>query len=113
MVDKKDYKLTLKALDATATVAVVMNRLGEISIETEDDNLKRIIIEITARLRAEHAKPTEKIRLLSLPQFRPSIKALHELVTHCAGYCNQCIASGQKQWEILATRAGWTPPQQG
>lgn len=110
MDDKKDYKGMLKALNHTTTVAAVLNRLGEIAIETEDDQLKKAANGIANMLRAEHAKPTLKVRLLSFPSSAASHGRIIEGVKVTAKYCEDQIASSQKQWEVLAKRAGWTPP---
>ena len=112
MADKNDYKSVLKALDMTGTIASVLNRLGEVQIETEDSKLQQMLAKIAELVRYQHAKPTAKIRLRSVPareNDRP-IQMLIEVVALTHKYCEGVIASTEKQWEILARRAGWTPP---
>ena len=107
MDDKKAYKAVLKTLDLTSTVATVLNRLSDVRIETEDEQLQRMIDFISAQLRTVAGKPTEKVRLLGLPQHYQTLVAA---VKQTQSYRNACINVAEKQWEILARRAGWTPP---
>lgn len=51
MDDKKEYKATLKALDMTGTIASILNRLGEIAVETDDNQLKHMVLGIAKTVR--------------------------------------------------------------
>lgn len=106
----KDYKSTLKAFDATVTINATLNRLGEIAIETEDKQLKTMLENIAGRLRALHAKGTEKIRVAGIPQSHPLSGDISKMVAVVTAYCRKCIDSKEPQWQILARQAGWTPP---
>jgi hypothetical protein len=96
----------------TSTIAAVLNRIGDVRIETEDSKLQQMLAKIAELLRHQHAKPTTKVRLRSIPpnEYDRAIQALIEVVALTHKYCEAVVASSEKQWEILAKRAGWTPP---
>jgi hypothetical protein len=113
MDDKRDYKEALKVLDASATVAATLNRLGALSVDTEDEKLRQLVEAIAAVLRQQHAKPTSKIRLKDVRAPHPNVgdvARLAQLIDAAWKYAKACRDAGDKQWQILARQAGWTPP---
>lgn len=109
MNDKTDYKATLKALDMTGTIASILNRLGEIAVETDDNQLEQMILATAKAVRDQREKSSTKLRLLSIPNSFPFGK-MAEVVKATAKYCSSCKDAAEPQWQILALRAGWTPP---
>jgi hypothetical protein len=109
MADKKDHKAVRKALNAEATVGSTLNKLSEIAIETEDEKLKAALLVLSSNIRAQSAKTTEKVRLLGIKN--PGAKPVADAALAIDKYCVQVLDSAEKEWEIMARRAGWRPPE--
>lgn len=108
MSDKKEYQAVLKALDAVATVESTNNKLTAIAVDTEDEKL-RIALQALARVvREKQLNGWKKGRLAGVHESVD--RNLNGLVAQIRGYCEGVIASAKPQWQILAERAGWTPP---
>ncbi|AME28653.1 hypothetical protein [Burkholderia sp. PAMC 26561] len=108
MNDKKDYINVLKALDRTGPMPTAMNQLSEVAVATEDEKLRTALEGICAMARQQLAPIGAQGRLLGIsPQSFPT---LHQAFGKLAKYCEQQRDASEKQWEILARRAGWTPP---
>ncbi len=110
MDDKKDYKDTLIILNDTATAASLLNRLGKMGVGSEDTQLQTMVFVLSKIVRDTMVKSTAKIRLLSMPQSAASYGQIITNAAALAKYCQACVASAEPQWQILARRAGWTPP---
>ncbi|RJG06933.1 hypothetical protein D3870_13825 [Noviherbaspirillum cavernae] len=114
--DKKEYKTMLKVLDAEASVAATLNKLSQLAIETEDEFLKKASAGLASSLRSIAGMNTSaKTRLQSMASgFAKSDdlrrKKFSEAITLVLNYCKEIIAEEEPQWQILARRAGWTPP---
>lgn len=113
MNDKKDYKTTLKIIDATATSQAILNQLSGLAVDTDDERLRELLSALSARIRQLGAKSSDKMRLIVIPKAHPFSGPVAEVVAATVEYCNSCIHSCEKQWQILARQAGWTPPTAG
>jgi hypothetical protein len=106
--DKKDYIRVLTALDRTGTLDAAFNQLGEVQMETEDSSLGDMLARASA-VRQQALHHHKKVRLVALnpnecPDLVAAVRTLYR-------YCLQQRDASQPQWEILASRAGWTPPR--
>jgi len=107
MSDKKDYVNVLKALDRTGIVSTAVNQLSDVQAATEDERLRDALEKICNATRRQLVPLDGKGRLLGLPErFAQLSKGMQTL----ANYCEQMRDSSEPQWQILAKRAGWTPP---
>lgn len=108
MEDKKIYKTVRKVLDSQTTIGSTLNKLSEIVIDTDDEKLKKALSTLLSNIRALHAKPTEKVRLLGIKN--PTAQSVADAAQTIDKYCVHILDSAEKEWEILARRAGWCPP---
>ena len=100
---------TLVAFASTLALAQTLNRLCEIAIRTEDEKLKKALNILTNLISAMQVDRNTEIRLNRIDGDRyPDIK---KTVLAIAQYCEKVRDSGHKEWEILASRAGWHPPR--
>lgn len=108
MSDKRDYIAVLKALGQTGPLSTTLNRLTDVQMETEDAQLRLALEKLCDAVRLQVLPSTPKGRLLGLsPQQFPNMSAgIAKLETYCA----QQRDAAEQQWQILAKRAGWTPP---
>lgn len=98
----------LVEFDRIASIATLLNRLSEIAIRTEDEKLKKALGVLTNLVSAIQADRASEIQLTHIdPQRYPDIK---KTVVAIGQYCEKVRDSGHKEWEILASRAGWHPP---
>ena len=98
----------LVAFDNIASVATALNRLSEIAIRTEDEKLKKALGVLTNLVSAMQVDRNETLQLTHIDEQRyPDIK---KTVVAIGQYCEKLRDSGHKEWEILASRAGWHPP---
>ena len=98
----------LVAFDSIAPVATVLNRLSEIAIRTEDEKLKKALGVLTNLVSAMQVERSSEIQLSRIDEQRyPDIK---KTVVAISQYCEKVRDSGHKEWQILASRAGWHPP---
>lgn len=99
---------TLVAFDTTTRIADILNRLCEIAIRTEDEKLKKALNVLTNMISAMQVDRASELRLTHIDEQRyPDIR---KTVVAIGQYCEKVRASGYKEWEILASRAGWHPP---
>lgn len=114
--DKKEYADMMKIMDAEVSITSTLNKLGQIVIDSEDETLKRAAAGLASRIRSLFGpKLSGKARLLTLSA---NFKAGHglqrkqfaEVVVQLWNYCKQMSEKQEPQWQILARRAGWTPP---
>lgn len=89
--DKKDYQEVILALNGAGGAAPRLNRLVKVWASTEDEKLKKAVGIVAERLRQSGGFD---------PQHRTTLNE----------YCNEMLARQEPQWQILARRAGWTPP---
>lgn len=98
--DKKDYRDTLSALQDALTIASRINKINKIANATEDAALKKALVTLSGEF-ARALSITKKDQTHTLDQAK--FKKLSD-------YCQNQIDSAEPQWQILARRAGWTPP---
>ncbi|CAN7771452.1 hypothetical protein [Caballeronia sp. LjRoot31] len=114
--DKKEYADMMKIMDAEASITSTLNKLGQIAIDSEDEKLKTAAAGLASHIRSLFGpKLSGKNRLLTLAA---NFKAGHDLqrkqfaerIVQIWTYCKQMSEEQEPQWQILALRAGWTPP---
>lgn len=111
MNDKKDYKTVLKVLNKVASAQTVLNQLTDILHETEDTQLKLLIKNVIDLLRSTAKMTTMKVHLGKIDMIAfPTHRDLPHAIIEAEKYCTACVNAAIPQWQILALRAGWTPP---
>ncbi len=102
----KEYRQVLEALDASVKLSVHHAKFNKLRHATEDAELARLLAPLIVNIqKAMGVMPQRGEAPPVLVVSSPEAKAL-------ATYCRACIDSHKPQWQILAERAGWTPPQQ-
>lgn len=107
MAGKKDYIDVLKALDRTGTLSATLNSLSAVQLATEDAKLGNALAIVTKLIRTQ-VRVKGNIRLIGLPA--PQFPDLTSKLRQLADYCLALRDATEPQWQILAKRAGWTPP---
>lgn len=113
--DKKEYIELLKILDAEASYASTLTKLGKLEIETEDDMLKSHVKNVSDRLRAltgPNVSGKNRLRTLAANfKTHPDAqrKKFGESIEHAWQYGTTMSAKQEPQWMTLARRAGWGP----
>jgi hypothetical protein len=98
--DKKDCRDTLSALQDASTIASRINKINKIANATEDAVLKKALVSLSGEFaRARSVAKKDQTDTLNQAKFKKLID-----------YCQKQIDSAEPQWQILARRAGWTPP---
>jgi hypothetical protein len=116
MNDKHEYTALMKAFDAEASFSATLNKLGQIAIDTDDENLKKGAAVVASQLRSlTGPEPKGKARLLTIAAANkssndPKRKQFSASIIEVWKYCKEMSERAEPQWQILATRAGWTPP---
>ncbi|NPT37408.1 hypothetical protein [Paraburkholderia xenovorans] len=106
----------MKIMDAEAAISSTLNKLGQIAIDSEDGMLKKAVFSLASRLRSmAGTKLSAKVRLLTLAANFTAGQDLQrnqfgDGIVQTWNYCKQMSEKQEPQWQILARRAGWTPP---
>ena len=103
MNDKKEYNNVLKAITRGGSVQSAYNKLTEIAVDTEDGELRKILLAVLSTLKFEVHRKKPVLDIFDSGQSRTNLLAL-------AKYCQVMAARSEPQWMILARRANWTPP---
>lgn len=116
MDDKKEYADLMKIMDAEASLSLILNKLGQIAIDSEDETLKKAAAGLASTLRSlAGPKHSAKVRLLTIAANFKAGQDLHrkqfvEGIVQLWNCCQQMSDKQEPQWQILARRAGWMPP---
>jgi hypothetical protein len=119
MDDKKNYKAMLKSLGATTSYPTMLTKLSDIGIMTDDATLRGHAERISAALRGllgpavQPGNLKNSLVVLGRTWHASQLqnqRTVSEAVVAAHHYCQQCLASTEPQWAILARNAGWTPP---
>jgi hypothetical protein len=86
------------------TLSSHMTALGKIRADSEDDALNGVIDNLIRELQYAHANSKNKSTPTSLAAGTSSeVQAI-------IGYCKKAIGTKKPEWQILAERHGWNPP---
>ncbi|WP_369051419.1 hypothetical protein [Burkholderia gladioli] len=116
MNDKREYADMMKIMDAEASISSTLNKLGQVSIDTEDETLKSAATGLASQLRTlAGPNPRGKARLLTIGSANKESpdaqrRQFAKLVLQVWDYCKDMREKQEPRWQILAKRAGWTPP---
>lgn len=115
--DKKEYKTLIKLMDVTQSVSTTINKLSELAVDAQDEETRKSATKIAKFLRSRSDPgSTSKMHIqhlagvLSKSTRDPDHKAQGETLLAIRAYAQAQIDAGMPQWQILALRAGWTPP---
>ena len=98
------YARTIKSITEVRTVVQHMSALGKILAETEDSHLYGLIQNVVLNLQWQMQQSIGKPVPTSLMFFpTPPTVHLHE-------YCKHQKQSKKAEWQVLAERNGWSPP---
>lgn len=100
--DKKDYLAIVEMLLGSVTLSSRVNTLSKVHTGTEDQELRKLIAPVYKNFKRA-ALNARVAKAFPLPAQDADGKALIQ-------YCQACVANEKPQWQILAERAGWTPP---
>lgn len=100
----KDYQNVLTILRGRFTVNSIYNKLTKVSVSTEDRTLRNEVEDVL-KILGRAAKGS--VNLSSVVPIDLSDGRYGRIV----GYCDKCLASSKPQWQILAERNGWIPPE--
>jgi hypothetical protein len=103
-MDKKDYQLVLTALADHGTLGARINKLNKVWASTEDATLKALLGDRIKKIKVAWAQLERQSSTFVGDLNSAANKALVD-------YCEGCVSSSKPQWQILAERAGWRPPQ--
>jgi len=98
--DKKCYQATIDALMTQGTYAGIINKLNKVYVDTEDADLKKALLAIICNLKEV---ASIKNKTISLSFNGPPYKQIID-------YCENCIQSMKPEWQIIAEKHGWKPP---
>lgn len=101
----KHYKDTLDQLNTSATTKSHMTKLDKIKNATEDLKLKGALGKLVDVMERNYNRMDSKKRAVSItPAKNPALK---DLIT----YCDSKISNQTPEWQIMAKRHGWIPPE--
>lgn len=110
MDQKKPYKLLLKLFERTNTVRTVTKTLADLCDETDDLLLKAHVRKVNDVFRNASATTALEVCLADPDvALTPAYADLSGVVGDAAAYCNLMLQT-ETEWQVLAVRAGWTPP---
>lgn len=112
--EKKHYRTALKLLDTTATGTSLANKFHELSIDSEDPDLKVGAKFVSDLVRPQISISDSKINVLNLANRLlhsngPGHKQKGELILKWKKYCEGVVNSTMPEWQIIATKHGWAP----
>lgn len=98
------YQNVITSLTVPKTLSAHMVSLGKIADATEDQTLKKLLVDLIRAIGYEHARAKHKSTPVTLvastaTELRTTIR-----------YCEQALATKKPEWQILAEHHGWTPP---
>lgn len=105
-MSKDAYENTKKSILSEKSLAAHITSLGKIKVETEDGHLISFIENLIRELQFDLARSKGKGK--SIPAALP---ATEQEVRHLLQYCEAALKSKKPEWQILAERNGWTPPE--
>jgi len=104
------YEETLVSLQAMRTVTAHLTALQKIRVKTEDTHLAKLLGNALTSLQNAHAHAvTKKAPGLTTPTALTDGTDSH--VKAVLSYCQTYIGTSKPEWEVLAERHGWMPPQ--
>ncbi|KVP61936.1 hypothetical protein WJ91_03915 [Burkholderia ubonensis] len=94
------------------TMTAHITNLGKIQTKTEDEQLATLLGAVVNMLRQVHGNAVaskQKVKGLTTPG------SLYDLanaeIKQLIHYCSALIPPKKPEWQVLAERHGWTPPQ--
>jgi RNA polymerase-binding transcription factor DksA len=100
----KHYKDTITSIKETKSMAAHLTALGKAKAASEDGTLNQAIEKAIKIVQHEYLLCKQKGLPIALD--KTSLTPINELIK----YCEQAIGSQKPEWQIIAERNGWTPP---
>jgi hypothetical protein len=98
------YSEIITSAKEIKTIAQHLSSIGKLRAKTEDTTLVQLIDFLTGELQQAHATSKSKSTPLAL-------SASHaRSVTDLLKYCQRATRTKKPEWQILAERNGWSPP---
>lgn len=114
MHDDKEYREALEAIDHTGSTNTVLNKLGKLAANAQDQRVRDYCDFIGHVIRETPAwRAPNNFRVLTSAGWKRHDNVYTEYeqaVKDFKKHCDQCIGSKLPQWQILAAQAGWSPP---
>jgi hypothetical protein len=104
------YEETIAALQSMRSIAAHLTALQKIRVKTEDTQLEKLLGNALTSLQNGYA--------LAAAKKSPGLTTPTALadgndadVKAVIAYCQTHIGTSKPEWQVLAERHGWTPPQ--
>ncbi len=98
---KNHYLKIIEVLNAAQSLAARMNSFVKIATETEDAQLRKLLMDAVKLIR-----PT----IANGGGTKKGVLAPHQVWADLHKYCVNQANTQKPEWQILAERAGWRPP---
>jgi len=101
----KIYERTIMSLSEYRTISSHLTALGKIKIISDDEVITTMIRYVAYDLQERHRnKYSNKSTPVSLERWN------NQIVQNLIQYCNYMVGEKKPEWQLLAERNGWTPP---
>jgi len=105
------YEDAIAALKTARTLTAHITGLAKLQTKVEDDRLSSLLSTVILDLRTAHANAAAsktKVRGKTTPGNLYS--ATNPSIVDLIKYCEALIGTKKPEWQVMAERHGWTPP---
>lgn len=104
------YEKVVEAIHETKTLAWHITNFGKIRLKTEDIELIKALDGVIESLQRDYTH-ISKNKSLPVCLNKDTTGSLKDELKVLYSYCNKNIQKKKPEWQVLAERYGWLPPQ--